>query len=138
VKASTVGKCFANCGFEQTSDKQEDEFDEEDNIPLARLVHELQKHMSDPLTAGEYEEIDQDTHVMNNISPVDDLLNADARPIETDSEDEEEEEDDTSSESVSCSVTAIPQALKLLDQTKDFCAHSNNADMLAYVATMQD
>jgi len=104
-------KCFANCGFEQTSDKQEGEFDEEDNIPLARLVHELQKHMPDPLTADEYEESYQDAPVMNNISPLDDLLKADARPIETDPEDEEFEEEDTTS----CSVTTTPEALKLLD-----------------------
>ena len=44
VRAATVSKCFSKAGFEVLEDT-EDDFDEEDNIPLARLVEEVHNHM---------------------------------------------------------------------------------------------
>ena len=135
VKDSTVNKCFKRCGFKQDNiTEEEEEFDEEDDLPLSHLITEVGKHTEDPLTASEYEEIEDGAPVMDPVSDLDHIL-ADTAPVQ---DDEEPEDDQETANTPVPEVTSASQALKLLDQLKGFCAFSNNADMLQTVMDMQD
>ena len=49
VKATTVRKCLEKTGFKEAPEEEVDNFEEKDDIPLARLVEELRQHLPDPL-----------------------------------------------------------------------------------------
>ena len=87
-------------------------------MSLARLVEEVAKHLPEPMSAEEYQHLDDTAPTMDTTSPL-----ADTPPAITGTADEDTEEAEEDTPPKALALTTIPQALELLDQLKDFCAH---------------
>ena len=86
--------------------------------------------MPDPLPLEDYINIDSDAPSMDTALVEEQLL---PQPTNT-----EQPEDDEEEETPDPDIKSIPDALVLFEKLKEFCAFTDNVDMLTSLSAMQD
>lgn len=132
VTQQTVANCFAKAGFQlsmcvnyapddATTGDDGDEFDEEDDLPLSRLLPA-------DVTFDEYAAVDDNVETCEQ--PTDDdivaAVTAPAEPASAAPSDEEEEEEE--GDSTSLDLPGRPQAMEALDTLQRYLLSVSNSD----------
>ena len=139
IKQSTITRCFEKCGMEipDTVSIADSSDDDDNDVPLARLIDQLRDHdIGDPLTAQDYANMDADTPVNDTLEPgwedrlVENFVNANNQDSDTDEED--------TVPAPPKPVTSSQDALRLIDDLREYCLERDVPNSVNYVNTLRD
>lgn len=138
VKAETVTKCFSACGFSASAPELIDEFDEEDDIVLARLVNSVSIALNIPEspTVSDYTSIDNNVNTSEELSDLEFLTNDDGASEVAD--DGSDCEDDNAPPTVTLELKTYADAVHYAQQLKLFCLEKNMPKLFEHFAEGED